>query len=327
MWVCVYLSVQWLVDVHSVVLALLDEHVSTLPDESCRRVGVDGAAQEHRLLLVVAAAHVTDGLVNRQHWGVQVYKAQEGKQNRVSAATRLEAGCIHRGFKREDETKHGVTVRVRWPRLSPRRGHKCKRGQTMAVLAASPTKPDHSCRQDLPLMEAWNGRECPSDLLLPAISRSCCGQTFLYFSVMFAPLAESLPSRDCHPIRWIGFSAAVTSTDATPLWFLPSFRKSLPLPFAGRLVILAGFLPSLPGPSEAVTPCNPHSWAGKIDSLRDLGHRIKHFLIYLLRNKSSIYMASLPSDFPCSSSRHLPFAFIQPRDHEVRKICFRQQQL
>lgn len=76
-YVCVYLSVQWLVDVHSVVLALLDEHVPTLPDESCRRVGVDGAAQEHRLLLVVAATHVTDGLVNRQHRCVKVYNTQE----------------------------------------------------------------------------------------------------------------------------------------------------------------------------------------------------------------------------------------------------------
>lgn len=75
-YVCVYLSVQWLIDVHSVVLGLLDEHVSTLPDESCGRVGVDGAAQEHCLLLVVAATHVTDGLVNRQHWCVKVYKTQ-----------------------------------------------------------------------------------------------------------------------------------------------------------------------------------------------------------------------------------------------------------
>lgn len=46
----VYLRVKWLVDVHSVVLALFDEHVPTFPDESCGRVGVDGAAQEHRLL-------------------------------------------------------------------------------------------------------------------------------------------------------------------------------------------------------------------------------------------------------------------------------------
>lgn len=75
-YVCVYLSVQWLIDVHSVVLGLLNEHVSTLPDESCGRVGVDGAAQEHCLLLVVAATHVTDGLVNRQNWCVKVYKTQ-----------------------------------------------------------------------------------------------------------------------------------------------------------------------------------------------------------------------------------------------------------
>lgn len=68
----VYLSVQRLIDVHSVVLALFDEHVSTFPHESCRRVGVDRAAQEHRLLLVVTATHIADGLVNRQHRCVEI---------------------------------------------------------------------------------------------------------------------------------------------------------------------------------------------------------------------------------------------------------------
>lgn len=83
MCVAVYLSVERLVDVHPVVLALLDEHVPTLPDESCGRVGVDGAAQEHRLLLVVAATHITDGLVHRQHRCVKVCKTrQRGKKRK-----------------------------------------------------------------------------------------------------------------------------------------------------------------------------------------------------------------------------------------------------
>lgn len=75
--VAVYLSVKRLVDVYPVVLALFDEHVPTLPDESCGRVGVDGAAQEHRLLLVVAATHITDGLVHRQHRCVKVCKTRQ----------------------------------------------------------------------------------------------------------------------------------------------------------------------------------------------------------------------------------------------------------
>ena len=77
----VYLSVKRLVDVHSVVLALLNERVAAFPDESRGRVGVDGAAQEHRLLLVVAAAHVADGLVHRQNWCVEVCGTQPRKMS------------------------------------------------------------------------------------------------------------------------------------------------------------------------------------------------------------------------------------------------------
>lgn len=72
-----YLSVKRFIDVHSVVLALFNEHVPTFPDESCGRVGVDGAAQEHRLLLVVTATHIADGLVHRQNWCVKVCKTQQ----------------------------------------------------------------------------------------------------------------------------------------------------------------------------------------------------------------------------------------------------------
>lgn len=68
----VYLSVKRLVDVHSIVFALFDGHIFTFPDEACRRVGVNGAAQKHRLLLVVTATHIADGLVHRQNWFVKI---------------------------------------------------------------------------------------------------------------------------------------------------------------------------------------------------------------------------------------------------------------
>lgn len=74
-----YLSIKWLVDVHSIVLALFNEHVPTFPDESSRRVRVDSAAQEHRLLLVVTATHIADGLVHCQHWSVEVCKGTNNK--------------------------------------------------------------------------------------------------------------------------------------------------------------------------------------------------------------------------------------------------------
>lgn len=76
----VYLGVKRLIDVHPVVLALLDEHVSTLPDESRGRVGVDGAAKEHCLFLVVAATHIADRLVHCQNWRVKVCKMQESRE-------------------------------------------------------------------------------------------------------------------------------------------------------------------------------------------------------------------------------------------------------
>lgn len=82
--VCVYLSVKRLVDVHSVVLALLDEHVSTLPDESRGRVGVDGAAKEHCLFLVVAATYITDRLVHCQNWRVEVCEGSKAERNKDS---------------------------------------------------------------------------------------------------------------------------------------------------------------------------------------------------------------------------------------------------
>lgn len=72
-----YLSVKRFVDVHSIVLALFDEHVPTFPDESCGRVGVDGAAEEHCLLLVVTATHIADGLVHGQNRCVKVCKTQQ----------------------------------------------------------------------------------------------------------------------------------------------------------------------------------------------------------------------------------------------------------
>lgn len=79
-----YLSVKRLVDVHSVVLALLNEHVSTLPDESRGRVGVDGAAKEHCLFLVVAAAYITDRLVHCQNWRVEVCEGSKAERNKNS---------------------------------------------------------------------------------------------------------------------------------------------------------------------------------------------------------------------------------------------------
>ena len=72
----VYLSVKWFIDVYSIVLALFNEHVPTFPDKTCGRVGVDGAAQEHSLLLVVTAPHIADGLVHRENRYVKVCKIQ-----------------------------------------------------------------------------------------------------------------------------------------------------------------------------------------------------------------------------------------------------------
>lgn len=73
----VYLSVKRLVDVHSIVLALLDNHVPTFPDEACGRVGVDSATQKHSLLLIITATYITDGLVHGQYWCLKVCKETE----------------------------------------------------------------------------------------------------------------------------------------------------------------------------------------------------------------------------------------------------------
>lgn len=88
----VHLGVKRLIDVHSVVLALLDESVPTFPDKSCWGVRVDGAAQEHRLLLVVAATHIADGLVHRQNWCVKVCKAQQRSKRKKHEDTDIAAG-------------------------------------------------------------------------------------------------------------------------------------------------------------------------------------------------------------------------------------------
>lgn len=68
------LGVEGLIDVHAVVLAVGQGVRAALPDEAGRRVGVDSAAQEHRLLLVEVASNVTHCLVHRQHRLVQVCK-------------------------------------------------------------------------------------------------------------------------------------------------------------------------------------------------------------------------------------------------------------
>lgn len=73
----VYLCVKRFVDVYTVVLALLNDIIPTFPDESCWRVGVDSAAQEHRLLLVVTATDITDSLVHCQDRCVKVWKTQK----------------------------------------------------------------------------------------------------------------------------------------------------------------------------------------------------------------------------------------------------------
>lgn len=140
-----------------------------------------------------------------------------------------------------------------------------KQGQTTAVcFANSPTKPDQNRPQSCPLIEARNGHKCPSDLFAPAMSRSCCDPRTHHLAIFLSCLPPS-PPRFLHGtviflfLRWIGFSAAVTSTNAAPLWFLPSFQKSLPLPLAftstrqpaGRLLILPSLLVSHTGQSCA----------------------------------------------------------------------------
>ena len=66
------LGVEGLVDVHPVVLAVRQGVGAPLPDEAGRWVGVDSAAQEHRLLLVEVASNIAHGLVHRQHGLIQV---------------------------------------------------------------------------------------------------------------------------------------------------------------------------------------------------------------------------------------------------------------
>lgn len=148
---------------------------------------------------------------------------------------------VHQGLtsdkhRQSKETKLCfISVWLCWSRFSQ---FSNKQGKTMAVCW--PTRPPNLTRtvpKSCPLIEARNGHKCPSDLFVPAISRSCCDPHPHHFCIFLSCLPPS-PPRFLHGtviflfLRWIGFSAAVTSTDAAPLWFLPSFQKSLPLPLA-----------------------------------------------------------------------------------------------
>lgn len=72
-----YLSVKRLIDVHSIVLALLYGPTATFPDESCRRVGVDSAAKEHGFLMIETNTYIADGLMHRENWNIEVCKNKE----------------------------------------------------------------------------------------------------------------------------------------------------------------------------------------------------------------------------------------------------------
>lgn len=124
--ICVYLSVKRLVDVHSVVLALLDEYVSPLPDESRGRVGVDGAAKEHCLFLVVAAAYITDRLVHCQNWRVEVCEGSKAERNKDSDVT--------------------------W-----------RRERTHHTLERCSLAPRHTKKALLNVFWCWDGNVCPSE--------------------------------------------------------------------------------------------------------------------------------------------------------------------
>lgn len=68
------LGVEGLIDVDPIVLAVRQGVGAPLPDEAGRRVGVDGTAQEHCLLLVEIASNIAHRLVHCQHGLVQVCK-------------------------------------------------------------------------------------------------------------------------------------------------------------------------------------------------------------------------------------------------------------
>lgn len=91
-----YLSVERLIDVHSVVLALFYGPTATLPDEPCRRVGVDRAAKEHGLLMVETNAYIADGLMHREDRNVEVWKNKE--QTKLITRSLILLKRSHTGF-------------------------------------------------------------------------------------------------------------------------------------------------------------------------------------------------------------------------------------
>lgn len=62
-----HLCVKGFIDVHTIVLTVRKCFSSPFPDEASWGVGVDRAAEEDGLLLVEAAAYITDGLVNGEN--------------------------------------------------------------------------------------------------------------------------------------------------------------------------------------------------------------------------------------------------------------------
>lgn len=78
---CPHLGVERLIDVDAIVLAVGQGVRAPLPDEAGWRVGVDSAAQEHRLLLVEVASNIAHRLVHRQHWLVQVCEGRAPRES------------------------------------------------------------------------------------------------------------------------------------------------------------------------------------------------------------------------------------------------------
>lgn len=76
-----YLSEERLVDLHALVGALRQHLPTPVPAVADRRVGVGDAAEEHRPFVVELLLGLTDALVHRHHWVVQVCKEpKEGKK-------------------------------------------------------------------------------------------------------------------------------------------------------------------------------------------------------------------------------------------------------
>lgn len=206
--------------------------------------------------------------------------------------------------------------------------------------------------ESCPLIGARNGHKCPSDLFVPAISRSCCDPHTHHFCIFLSCLPPS-PPRFLHGtviflfLRWIGFSAAVTSADAAPLWFLPSFQKSLPLPLAFTSTRRPSPHPPHPPPPPPpclhllqgrVVPaplCNPDSSQPKsiLSEIWDITQTSFFFFFFPRKQAFHLHCSTsllLPLFFLEQTpppAPYSPFAFIKPRHREVQKIHFRRQQL